>query len=59
MIDFAPLLAQLSDDSYELSKEERYIYRTDTSKFEGNPDLVLHIKSGTELSLAVKFASEN
>ena len=59
MIDFTPLLAQLPDDSYELSKEERYIYRTDTSKFEGNPDLVLHIKSSDELILATKFASQN
>jgi len=57
MPDFTDLIKNLPESAYELSDEARYIYRTDTTKYEGMPDLILHITSIEDVQKAVKFAN--
>ena len=55
---FTELLKYFEEDSYELSAEERYLYRTDTTKYNGNPDLVVHIRSIENIVNVMKFSYE-
>ena len=56
---FAELLQHFDEDSYELSIEERYLYRTDTTRYNGEPDLVIHVKSVEDIIHVMKYSYEN
>lgn len=56
---FTELLKYFDEDSYELSLEERYLYRTDTTRYDGEPDLVIHVKSIEDIVNIMKFSYEN
>lgn len=51
--------AVLEKGSLDASPESRYVFRTDTTKFMGNPDFVVNVKTETEIAKIVSIASRN
>lgn len=59
MDKYSELIESLNNSPYSFSNEERFIYRTDTTRYEGNPDMVVHAGSIEDIQSCVKFAYEN
>jgi len=49
----------LTDGTVSASQEERYVYRTDSTKYNGNPDLVVNLGNQKDVLIAVNFAYKN
>lgn len=43
----------------DVSPEIRYIFRSDTTRFTGTPDIVVNVRTEKEVAAVVKIASEN
>ncbi|HQO09102.1 MAG TPA: FAD-linked oxidase C-terminal domain-containing protein [Clostridiales bacterium] len=51
--------AVLEKGSLDASPESRYVFRTDTTKFMGNPDVVVNVRTENEIAKIVSIASKN
>ncbi|NOR45488.1 MAG: FAD-binding protein, partial [Candidatus Delongbacteria bacterium] len=49
----------LPPDIISSSEEEKYVYRTDSTKFNGEPDLVVNVTNQKEVLITVNFAAKN
>ena len=49
----------LPPDRISSSQEERYVYRTDSTKYNGEPDLIVNVTNQKEVLITVNFASKN
>ncbi|PID26878.1 MAG: glycolate oxidase subunit GlcD [Candidatus Cloacimonadota bacterium] len=58
-MNFLPLIEVIGKEKCFLSIEDRYIYRTDTTRFDGMPDIVINVESKEEIIEAVRFAKAN
>lgn len=47
----------LKEGTLDVSPEARYVFRTDTTKFSGNPDVVVNVRSEKEVAAVVKIAA--
>ena len=41
------------------SQEEKYVYRTDSTKFHGDPDLIVNVTNQKEVIITVNFAAQH
>ena len=41
------------------SEEEKYVYRTDSTKYNGEPDLIVNVTNQKEVLITVNFAAKN
>jgi len=53
------LEAVLEKGSIDSSPETRYVFRTDTTKFTGNPDVVVNVRTEKETADIVSIAAKN
>ncbi|MBU4485497.1 MAG: FAD-binding protein [Candidatus Delongbacteria bacterium] len=51
--------AVLEKGTLDYSPETRYVFRTDTTKFTGNPDVVVNVKTENEVAKIVSVAISN
>ncbi|MDA3838695.1 MAG: FAD-binding protein [Candidatus Delongbacteria bacterium] len=49
----------LPPDIISSSQEEKYVYRTDSTKYKGEPDLVVNVTNQKEVLITVNFAAKN
>jgi glycolate oxidase len=51
--------AVLEEGSADISAEARYVFRSDTTKFTGAPDIIVNVKTEKEVAAVVSLAARN